>query len=119
MEHSMNELIRYNYKLYTAKGLTTVSKVTETGRRGIARLHTRQCNYAINNGSFTYVDIDGEKTAWQFGCYKFYDTQEERDIAREKYKKEQESLNYRNKLISIIKDLPTDKLEEIVKSLNK
>ena len=117
MEHSINELIRYNNKLYTLKAVNEMSAVKDIGRGGISRVHSRICNYSIAEGSFKYIDTNGERTAWQFGCYKFYDSKEERDRARGDYQRAQEELHLRNALLKTIEELPTEKLIEIVKSL--
>ena len=117
MEHSINELIRYNNRLYTREAINEMAAIKDIGRGGISRVHSRICKYSIAEGSFKYIDSNGEQTAWQFGCYKFYDSKEERDKAREDYQREQEELHLRNALLKTIGELPTEKLIEIIKSL--
>lgn len=109
MEHLITELVRNGARLYTKEAIEEI-------RGNFSRVHSRQCNYEIREGSFEYVTAEGKKTAWQFGCYKFYDTKEERDAAREQYRVEQEEKHLRNNLLAEIGILPTETLQKIVES---
>ena len=97
MKHEIKDLFKYNGKIYTAEALSivirknvTIMTYREKEMYGCKR-YFRTCNYNTpTKASFTYYDLAGEKIAWQFGEKVFFDTEEERDKAREEYKASRE-----------------------------
>ena len=124
MRHELTELYTHNGKTYTAEALSkvigkdiTTIKYRELRELGCARKHCI-CNYNTpNKASFEYITINGVKTAWQFGEKTFFDTEEERDAAREEYRQTREQMKYRNELLKKIQELSTEELEKIIKNI--
>ena len=124
MKHELKELYSYNNKTYTAEALSnaigkdvTVMKHRELRALGCARKHCI-CNYNTpSKASFEYITINGVKIAWQFGEKTFFDTEEERDTAREEYRQAREQMKYRNELLKKIQELSTEELEKIIKNI--
>lgn len=117
MKHSITELRR--------KKSAPISKIFMVGYLDekdstTQKISSKTCDYKKNNGSFKYIDVDGtEKIAWQMGEKTWFDTQEERDQARIEYNKEYESKKYRTQLLERLKELSTEELEKLVKSIDK
>lgn len=124
MKHSLDTLYTFENKIYTIEALskllgTDLTKVKYSAKRkmGCARF-TRIANYnSKTKASFVYHSIDGEKIAWQFGEHTYFDTEAERDEARENHKKEQELSKHRTELLKKIAELDTETLEKLVNNL--
>ena len=124
MKHEINELFSYNNKIYDAQAMSkllnvdiTVLNFKERKALGCKKMLYRICDYnKPNKGSFKYNTVNGEKIAWQFGEKTFFDTEEERNQAREEYQASREESKYRNKLLAKINQLTTEELENILKN---
>ena len=124
MRHDLKELYTYKGKTYTVEVLNkiigkdiTTMKHRELRELGCQRKHNI-CNYNTpSKASFNYYTINGVQTGWQFGEHTYFDTEEERDTAREEYKQTREQMKYRNELLKKIQELSTEELEKIIKNI--
>ena len=127
MKHEMKDLFKYNGKIYTSKALAAILKINPTEVKYFERkeknidIFRRICNYNTSTkASFIYYDLAGEKVAWQFGEKVFFDTEEERDKAREENKilreKNKERQICLNKIMEYYSNMTTEELKKISKN---
>lgn len=124
MRHSLETMYVFENKIYTIDALskllgTDLTKIKYSKKRemGCKKFFHIADYKSKSKASFIYYSIDGEKIAWQFGEKTYFDTETERDEARENHKKEQETSKYRTKLLKKIAELDTATLEQIVNNL--
>ena len=127
MKHEMKDLFKYNGKIYTSNALAVILKINPAEMKYFERkennvnIFRRKCDYNTpTKASFTYYDLAGEKVAWQFGEKVFFDTEEERDKAREEHKaireENRERQGYLNKIMEYYSNMTTEELKKISKN---
>lgn len=124
MKHSLETMYVFEKKIYTIDALSkllgmdlTKIKYSERREMGCKKLFRIADYNSKSKASFVYCSIDGEKIAWQFGEHTYFDTESERDEARENHKKELKASKYRTELLKKIAELDTATLEQIVNNL--
>ena len=124
MKHELKALYTFENKIYTPDALIqklgkdiTKMRYRERLELGCRHFH-RVCDYkAPHKATFKYYTVEGEKTAWQFGETAYFDTEAERDEARENYKVMREASKHRTQLLNKLAELDTETLEKIVNGL--